>query len=367
MFSLVWSFGQSIAHGVHIFSLDCKKTEDTFKDFMMGRTATITSVKEGTNDGETMFNLTFEKPLREFENSKVFDIKDDRKATKVPSRMIRKLSNDGPDIKLNDKVSVFSVEWYLADESKKEIRSFFEEKFKVDAEAAEKTPGAVAIEKRNFRVVKLFLPPFDEKFGLSTELLGAEVADFSKMVIEAIKSDQLGKATMLKDLLAIKDVDINVKDETDEQTACIIAAKNKDYESLKVLLEKGADRKAADALGKTALYYAVAAGDSEAVKLLRDVKVLREAPPVSVEGEDPLAVNNQEITQKKTAVFEATENSNRSMLEVLVELNADLDISNNEGETPLMYAAKTKDIETLQKLLIGDAHLHRMLRRAVVP
>ena len=73
---------------------------------MMGRTATITRVP--AEEAPPLFNLKFEKPLREFEkpDSRVFDMEDDRKATKVPSGIIRKLSNDGPDIKLNDKVSV---------------------------------------------------------------------------------------------------------------------------------------------------------------------------------------------------------------------------------------------------------------------
>ena len=73
---------------------------------MMGRTATITRVP--AEGAPPLFNLKFEKPLREFEkpDSRVFDMEDARKATKVPSGIIRKLSNDGPDIKLNDKVSV---------------------------------------------------------------------------------------------------------------------------------------------------------------------------------------------------------------------------------------------------------------------
>ena len=73
---------------------------------MMGRTATITRVH--AEEAPPLFNLKFEKPLREFEkpDSRVFDMEDDHKATKVPSGIIRNLSNAGPYIKLNDKVSV---------------------------------------------------------------------------------------------------------------------------------------------------------------------------------------------------------------------------------------------------------------------
>ena len=111
------------------------------------------------------------------------------------------------------------------------------------------------------------------------------------------------------------------------------------------MLENGADRKAADALGKTALYYAVAARDHEAVK------VLNGTPPVSADDKNPLAVDNQEIRQKKTAVFKATDNKDGKMLEVLVnELGANPNIPNIDGKTPMMYAAEISDIETLQTL-----------------
>ena len=195
------------------------------------------------------------------------------------------LENDGKD---------------LAGESKKEIRSFFEEENQPNAEAAERTPGpiekkikneisgyfkekfkggaetagAIAIEKRNFEVVKLFLPPLCDKFGLLDTDLGEGNKDFLNMVIEAVKplsDDHTGKASILKDLLGMPGINVNIKDLTqgfEGQTACIIAARNGDRESLAVLAEKGANPNIEDDGGKTALYYAVASGDQKSCEML---------------------------------------------------------------------------------------------------
>ena len=60
---------------------------------------------------------------------------------------------------------------------------------------------------------------------------------------------------------------------------------------------------------------------------------------------------NHKENQGRTALFEATENQNRKMIRLLAEeLNADLNVPNIDGKTPMMRAAEMSEIEVLKSL-----------------
>lgn len=88
-------------------------------------------------------------------------------------------------------------------------------------------------------------------------------------VFQAIKA---GKLKKVKALLSAKPKILKAKDDGG-RSALLVAAMNNQLGIMKLLLEKGADVKAKDRLGNTALYFACSAVNAEAVQLLFDYNI----------------------------------------------------------------------------------------------
>ncbi len=117
------------------------------------------------------------------------------------------------------------------------------------------------------------------------------------------------------------------------------AAKNADWESVRVLLEQGADVNGAAADGTTSLHWASYWDDVAGAELL-----IRE-------GADPGAANDLGATP----LFNAALNGSPAMVRSLLEAGADPDAALIVGETVLMTAARSGNADVVGQLLAEGA------------
>lgn len=105
-------------------------------------------------------------------------------------------------------------------------------------------------------------------------------------------------------------------------------------EYVPALLERGADVKAVDCFGKTALDYALCY-DAEVVQAIID------------HGADV----NRKDKWGETPLMEAVSNGYSDSVEVLLKAGADVSLKNNEGKTALMMASERGDVKAVNLLL----------------
>jgi len=119
------------------------------------------------------------------------------------------------------------------------------------------------------------------------------------------------------------------------------AAETKDHAAAVKLLEQGADAKAKDVDGTTALHWAAHYGDADLVdRLLRA-------------GADVSAANDY----GSTPMMEAATLGNATILKSLLKAGADVESPNREGQTALMAVARTGNLEAAQLLLSKGAQV----------
>ena len=113
------------------------------------------------------------------------------------------------------------------------------------------------------------------------------------------------------------------------------AVKNRDYETMRALLEQGADVNAPEGDGATTLHWAVRWDDGEAADLL-----LRG-------GADVNAANEYGVTPLSLACI----NRSPTMVERLLAAGADPNAATSMGETALMTCARTGSVDAVTALL----------------
>ena len=121
--------------------------------------------------------------------------------------------------------------------------------------------------------------------------------------------------------------------------ALIEAARAGDAESVRALLDGGADVNARQGDGATALHWAAHRNSLAATRLLLDA------------GADPNAANDLDATP----LWLAAENGSAPMTELLLDAGADPNLTLVMGETPLMIAARSGAAETVALLLDAGA------------
>lgn len=120
-----------------------------------------------------------------------------------------------------------------------------------------------------------------------------------------------------------------------EPPPLVEAAKNRQWGSLAVLIEGGADPSARAADGATALHWASYWDELDAVRLLLDA------------GADETAANDLGATP----LWLSSQNGSADIARTLLEAGADPNAALHSGETPVMAAARTGDAEVLELLL----------------
>ncbi len=120
------------------------------------------------------------------------------------------------------------------------------------------------------------------------------------------------------------------------------AVKVQNHEAALALIGQGADVRAREVDGTTALHWAVHFGDTELVKKL------------VIAGADVAVANDYGATPMSEAAIEA----NPAILEVLLKAGADVESKNAEGETALMIVARSGNVEAAKLLLKHRAKIN---------
>jgi ankyrin repeat protein len=123
------------------------------------------------------------------------------------------------------------------------------------------------------------------------------------------------------------------------ETPVADAAMRRDAAEVRRLLQSGADVKAAQADGATALHWAAYHGDAPLASLLLEA------------GADVAAANRN----GSTALWLAASNGDAPMIEALLEGGADANEPLPLGRRPLMLAARSGSVDAVRALLDGGA------------
>jgi ankyrin repeat protein len=134
-------------------------------------------------------------------------------------------------------------------------------------------------------------------------------------------------------------VDLNAKNEDDDGTALIVAARSGRADSVKALLNAGAEIESKTSDGKTALLSSAANDDPEAARVLIDA------------GADV----NAKDKDGKTPLIIASDEGDPETVKALLNAGARINERDNDGWSALMYAASTRDEERVKALLNAGA------------
>ena len=136
-------------------------------------------------------------------------------------------------------------------------------------------------------------------------------------------------------LLLQNGADINAKAKSGNTALLIACVGSGQYEMVRLLLSKGADAKAINELGQSALHRTAMFGDTATAALLLS------------NGADVNACSKQ----KETALRGAVTNENKQMVYWLLRKGADPNIADSYDAVPLSYAVVLNDKEIVQAIL----------------
>lgn len=158
--------------------------------------------------------------------------------------------------------------------------------------------------------------------------------------------------------------DINARDYFGS-TALIIAAENGHSEIVKLLLDKGADVNAKDNFGTTSLM--AASGNAGTAKMLVEkhpdgkvsISLSMAVVQSGTEAVELLLKNGADVNAKDryggTALARAAYAGHTEAVRLLLRRNADVNTKRNDGCTPLMLAAEEDNSEIIRMLLGANA------------
>ena len=176
---------------------------------------------------------------------------------------------------------------------------------------------------------------------------------------------ELGYVDALRILLASKEPGLDDID-SEGRTALILAAWQGRTTTVKMLLEAGANAQIRDHKNRTALIAAKAGGHDAIVKILQEAGAHAEKADGSelllaaTRGEDDRLA---ELVAKSPWAIEVSDNEGNTPLalaaakgwtrsiETLLAAHAQPNVSNNKGDTPLMLAARAGRVEAVKQLL----------------
>jgi ankyrin repeat protein len=179
--------------------------------------------------------------------------------------------------------------------------------------------------------------------------------------------------TTIRSLLS-QHADVNARSE-DGSTALLWAAHADDLEAANLLLNAGADPNLANDFGMTALSQACTNGSATLVRALLK-KEAKPNTPIAT-GETPLmtcartgsgdavqmlieygaAVNAKEPSQSQTALMWAAAEHHPEVVKALIQAHADLQARSKQGFTPMHFAARVNDRETIELLLAAGVNI----------
>ena len=179
----------------------------------------------------------------------------------------------------------------------------------------------------------------------------------SMAAVHAIAADtRIADAAMTPDSEAVRTlvqqkVDVNVP-QADGTTALHWAVRHDDLATTELLIRAGANVKAANRYGMTALALACTNGNGPIVDALLKA------------GEDANAVVS---ATGDTALMVAARTGKTGAINALLNRGADVNKTNNEGQTPLMWAAAAKNAAAVKVLIDHKADLNAKTHAAPPP
>src|SRR6266446_6634463 len=193
---------------------------------------------------------------------------------------------------------------------------------------------------------------------------GAAAANEDLRLVDAVKNQDPQQARALLSGHS----DVNVRSE-DGSTALLWAAHWNDLRTAELLVRAGADANAANDFRMTPLSRACTNGSAEFVDWLLKARANPDTPIGT--GETPLMtcartgsadavrmllvhganVNAKEPAQNQTALMWAAAEQHSTVLQVLIEANADLQAHSKSGFTALHFAARMGDMESTRTLM----------------
>ena len=197
-----------------------------------------------------------------------------------------------------------------------------------------------------YEIIKSCLNANTEKameYLTEPELLNIEELNRKKVLFHAVKS---GNVTLVKRLLEIG-CNVEFKNEMN-QTPLHLASGTGHFQIVKLLLDYNAELNNEDIFHETGLENAAINGNLSIVDLLLATALPANIHKASIDGNTEdfvvimnsnFAINIDEINQKKTLLV-AVKNQNVTIVRGLLKMNADVNIRDEDGQTPLIVAGK---------------------------
>ena len=232
----------------------------------------------------------------------------------------------------------------------------------------------IAQDDNGVSAVDILLPFSEEANGTRFRLLngGSKPEGLARGLIEAVIAKDLERATDLIKQGAY--VDYKDKRRDEQPTPLLIAGGQGNLEMVKLLVGSGARVNRTDKSGRTPLITVSASGNTSAAELLISSGASMESS--DAKGATPLIVaasyghveltkmllnNKAPIDQSNyltgaRALEYAISNKHPDLVPILLKAKPDLNLQDNNGMTPLMFAAGVGDLESAKLLLQAGAN-----------
>ncbi len=186
--------------------------------------------------------------------------------------------------------------------------------------------------------------------ALLTQKADVQKADGQKADVNARSSDGSTALLWLAHWNDVDSADLLLKAGADANTANDFgmtplsqACTNASFEFVRLLLKSGANPNTAIATGETPLMTCAKTGNADAVRLLVEYGA---------------AVNAKEPAQNQTALMWAAAERHPDVVSALIAAHADLKAHSKEGFTPIHFAARVGDLESVKLLLAAGVDVN---------